>query len=213
MDPPALPPDDPPHTIFDVVRDVVKDYVLFARRYLLTSRPPVMLIVLWLVGMDAMGGAIETINVNSGMYPVDNWFHAWIIAMGMGLPAGALRYWLVGSIFHAIVRVAGGRHPSYASRNIFFYSALPAAVIDLSLKVIQMVIYGNGYFAQHTPTALDGFFSFVTLAAYGYSVYLCYIGMRRVLETDRRKTIIALLAIAVAAMLVMLVLMPGMEAS
>ena len=208
----TTPPEHPtPHTIFDVIRDVVVNYVRFAESHLITARPPVILIVLWLIGMDAIAGAIETVNVNAGQYPVDNWFHAWLFMMGAGLPAGLLRYWIVGSLFHLIVRVAGGKLPAYASRNIFFYSALPATVVDLSLKAIQMVMYGNGYFAQHTPTPVDGMFSFITLIAYGYSVYLCYIGMRRVLGTDKGRTFVALGAIALAAMLVMFALMPGSE--
>lgn len=211
MDQPTTSAEQSPHTIFDVIRDVVVNYVDFAQKYLLTSRPPVLLIVLWLIGMDAIAGAIETVNINTGAYPVDNWFHSWLFGMGAGLPAGLMRYWLVGSIFHFLVRMAGGHHPIYASRNVFVYSALPAAVVDLLLKAVQMIMYGNGYFAQQTPTAIDGMFSFIAMAAYGYSVFLCYIGMRRVLGTEKRKTFIALGAIAVAAILAMLALMPAME--
>ena len=176
----------------------------FAQRHLTESPPPLMYIAMWLIGMDAVAGSIELEKIYSQEYLIDNWFHAWVRIMAGGVLAGVLRYWLVGSMFHLLVLAAGGNGPARTSRYIFLYAALPVAVCDLIFKILEMVIYGNGYFAGQTNSLLDGLFSTITLAAYVYTVVLCYRGMRVLQGTDKRRTLLVLLASAVGMIILML---------
>lgn len=192
-------------TLPDVIKAVFTDYVGFAERHLKEPRPPVMLIAVWLIGMDAVTGAIELENVLGQQYVVQNWFHAWIRIMVGGAAAGVLRYWMVGSLFHLLVLGAGGKGPARTSRYIFLYAALPVSVVDLSIKVVQMLVYRNGYFAGSTNATLEGAFATVMLAAYGYTLLLCYRGMRALMGADRRRSIAVLAAVTVGMIVFMII--------
>jgi len=187
-------------TIVDVVRDVFRDFPTFAKRYLAGDTPPAIILVIWLLGMDAVAGAMELEFVQSGTYAVNNWFHAWLRIMGMGILLGTARYWIVGTLFHGIVHLAGGRGPMRTSRYIFLYSALPVVVVDLLLKVFQMIHYGNDYFTGQTSVALEGAIGGVVLVAYLYTARLCYQGMCLLMGADRLRS--ALLIGTIALLLV-----------
>jgi hypothetical protein len=192
-------------TFPDVIKAVFTDYVGFAERHLKEPNPPAMLVAVWLIGMDAVAGGIELENVLGQQSAVQDWFHTWIRIMVGGAAAGALRYWLVGSLFHVMVLGAGGKGPARTSRYIFLYAALPVSVVDLSIKVLQMLVYGNGYFIGSTNAALEGVFAALMLAAFGYTLILCYRGMRTLMEADRRRSI-AILAAVTAGMVAFVII-------
>lgn len=191
-------------TVPDLIKEVFVDYTEFARKYLVHSSPPLMYVVVWLIGMDAVAGSIELEYFYTGEYQVDNWFHAWVRIMGGGVPAGIIRYWLVGSVFHVLVLAAGGKGSARTSRYIFLYAVLPVAVCNLTFRILEMLIYGNEYFAAQKNTLLDGLFSIVLLAAYAYTVVLCYRGMRALQGTEKRRTLFVLASAAVGMTIVVL---------
>jgi len=193
-----------PMTFPDVVRDVFTRFPEFAREYLSQPHPPSHFIMVWLVGMDAVAGTIEMEFAQRGSYLIDNWFYAWARVMLVGLPAGIARYWLVGTLFHLIVRVAGGQGPMRTSRYIFLYTALPVVVMDLSIKVLQMLVYGNDYFSGQTSPTFDAIVAGAMLGAYGATLRLAYIGMRELMGADRVRSILLLVSIAVAVFALML---------
>lgn len=191
-------------TVPDLIKEVLVNYTGFASRYLTAPSPPLMYIVVWLIGMDAVAGSIELERIYSGQYALDNWFHAWIRIMVGGALAGILRYWLVGSIFHVFVLIARGHGPARTSRYIFLYAAIPVAVGDLSFKILEMIIYGNGYFVGQTNAVLDTLFSMVMIVAYVYTVVLCYRGMRLLQGADKRRSLIVLAAASLGMILMVL---------
>ena len=203
----TTPPEETPRgpvTFPDVVRDVFTRFPAFAREYLGKPRPPSQFIMIWLVGMDAVAGTIELEFAQRGSYLIDNWFYAWGRVMLVGLPAGIVRYWLVGTLFHLIVRVAGGHGTRRLSRHIFLYSALPVVVMDLSIKVVQMLVYGNEYFTGQTSPMFDAVVAGAMLGAYGATLRLAYIAMRELTGADRSRSILLLVTIAVAVFALML---------
>jgi len=191
-------------TFPDVVRDVFTRFPAFAREYLTQPQPPSHFIMIWLIGMDAVAGTIEMEFAQRGSYLTDNWFYAWGRIMLGGLPAGIVRYWLVGTFFHLIVRIAGGRCPMRTSRYIFLYTALPMVVMDLSIKVLQMLVYGNDYFTGQTSPTFDAILAGLMLGAYGATIRLAYLAMRDLAGADRTRSILLLVAIAVAVFALML---------
>lgn len=197
------PRSDDAFTIQGVIHQVFVNFSGFAPR-LLEPRPPALLIMIWLIGMDAVAGTIEMEYVQRGTYLVDNWFSAWVRIMAGGMLVGVIRYWLVGSIFHLGVRLAGGDGLMRTSRYIFLYSAIPVAVVDLSLKVVQMLVYRNQYFIGQTSVVLDGIIGGVMLGTWLFTVRLMYIGMTQLMGADRRKSIVLITAVAVAVFVLMM---------
>jgi len=192
-------------TIVDVIRETFVNYLNFAGLHLRNLRPPAQYLVIWFLGMDAVAGGLELERVYYGEYMVDNWFYAWVRIMFAGFAMGVVRYWFVGTLFHGVVRFAGGkREPARTSRYIFLYAALPVAIIDLMVKVAQMLIYQNDYFALQTVPVVDSIFAFLMVGGFVLSLRWGYLGMRHILGTDRVRSLLivgALLLFATIAML------------
>ncbi len=185
-------------TVLDVIRGVFRNFPEFAKTHLTGARPPALIVTVWLLGMDAVAGAMELEFVQRGDYIVDNWFHAWLRIMGIGILLGTVRYWVVGTLFHGIVRLAGGHGAMRTSRYIFLYASVPVVVVDLSFKVFQMLHYGNRYFTGQTNEILDGIMAGIMLAVYIYSVRLCYIGMCLLMGADRLRSVVLIVVIMLA---------------
>ncbi|MGD8414633.1 MAG: Yip1 family protein [Candidatus Latescibacterota bacterium] len=201
-------PEPPEHLTFpDLVKVLVVDFVGFARRHLTQPGPPLMYIAIWLVGMDAVAGGIELGYTYGQQYEVDNWFFAWIRIVLVGAPTGVFRYWLVGSIFHLVVMAAHGKGPARTSRYILLYALVPAAVTNLSIKVIQMLIYQNGYFAGDRNEFVESVFGLLMMAAYVFTLVLCYRGMRALQHTDRRRSVVILAALSLGTILLTAVIL------
>ena len=184
-------------TLPDVIRDVFRNFPGFAEAHLSQPQPPALPILIWLLGMDAVAGAMELEYLQQGRYLIDNWFHTWLRIMGMGIILGTVRYWFVGTVFHGVVRLAGGNGPMRTSRYIFLYSAIPVVVVDLLLKVFQMLYYGNGYFTGQTSATVDAVIGGIMLGAYLYTARLAYTGMRVLMGAEWLRSIILVAAIAV----------------
>jgi len=194
---PTQPSETPRSLTFpDVIKLVVVDFVGFARQYLGRPNPPLMYITVWLIGMDAVAGGIELGYIYGGQYDVDNWFFAWIRIIAVGMPIGVFRYWVVGSMFHLVVIAAGGHGLFRTSRYILLYALMPASVINLSIKILQMLLYQNGYFAGERNTAVEGVFGIAMMAAYVFTIVLCYRGMRAVQQADARRSITMLVLLS-----------------
>jgi len=182
-------------TLPDVVAIVFRgadSFAAFARDYLTRENPPAFALAAWLLGMDGVAAALELEYVTTGAHLVDNWFHAWLRIMFAGIGVAVVRYWLAGSVFHGVVRLSGGHGRARTSRCIFLYAALPLVLVELSVKVVQMLVYGNNYFAGQTNPTLDGALGGVMMAAFVYSVFLCYVGMRRVQGAERTRSLVVM---------------------
>jgi hypothetical protein len=207
----GTPPTAPPAadlTIIDVIREIFTRFEGFAQEHLLQPRPPAQLVMIWIVGMEAVAGSIELESAYMGQYAVTDWFHAWVRIMAGGVLAGAMRYWVAGTLFHIAVLLARGRGLMRTSRYIFLYAVVPVSVVELSLRVVQMLVYGNDYFAGAKHGALDLLVGAAMFAAFLFSARLAYIGMTRLQGADPRRT----LAVIVAAGAGMLIAVIGLGA-
>lgn len=195
---PAL---EPEHLTFpDVVRVVFAGpsaFASFAARYLLRQGPPSFFIVVWLLGMDGIAAAMELEYFTTGKHLVDNWFYAWLRIMFAGVGAGVVRYWLAGTVFHGVVLLSRGHGAARTSRYIFLYAVLPVVLVELAVKVAQMLVYGNGYFGGSSNTTFDAVAGGAMAAAFMYSAVLCYNGMRAVQGTERGRSLAVLIGVAV----------------
>ena len=182
----------PSLTFPDLIKIIVVHFVWFAKHYLTRPKPPLMYIAVWLIGMDAVVGGMELTYAYSGQYDLNNWFVAWVRIIVGGPLIGVFRYWLIGSIFHLIVLAAGGSGEARTSRYIVLYALLPAAVTNVSIKIVQMLLYQNNYFAGQRNAVFEGLFGIGMMIAYVYTIVLCFRGMLAVQHADRRRSIIML---------------------
>jgi hypothetical protein len=196
-------------TFPDLVKAVFTGFVDFADRYLREANPPLMYIAIWLIGMDTIAGGIELAYIYNEQYDVNNWFYAWIRILAAGALMGIFRYWMVGTIFHLVVVAAGGKRDARTSRYILLYALLPMAVCSLSIKIVQMLIYGNKYFIGQTNPAVEGMLGMVMLGAYVYTLILCYRGMQALQNTDKRRSIAMLVALSAGMIFLTLLGMEG----
>jgi hypothetical protein len=197
-------PQKPDLTLPDVIAEVFagpRRFVAFAGERLTRPGPPSFFLVAWLLGMDGVAAALELEYYTAGEHLVDNWFHAWLRIVFAGIGFGVIRYWVGGTVFHGVVLFAGGHSPARTSRYIFLYAALPVVVVELSVKVLQMLVYQNNYFAGQTNPAFDGFTGGLMTAAFIYSAILCYSGMRHVTGADRTRSLVALVVLAAFALI------------
>lgn len=195
---PALEPE--PLTFPDVVRAVFSGprvFATYAARYFIRPAPPSFYIVVWLLGMDGVAAAMELEFFTTGHHLVDNWFYAWLRIMFAGVGAGVIRYWLAGTVFHGVVLLSRGHGTARTSRYIFLYAVLPVVLVELAVKVAQMLVYGNGYFTGASNPSFDAFAGGAMAAAFMYSAVLCYTGMRTVQGTDRGRSLAVLVGVAV----------------
>jgi hypothetical protein len=207
MEPEYTPTDETPQrlTFPDLIKVVVVDFVGFARSYLVNPGPPLMYIAIWLIGMDAVAGGIELSYVYGEQYDVDNWFFAWIRIIVGGAALGVFRYWVVGSIFHIVVVLAGGTGIARTSRYILLYALLPASVTNLSIKIIQMLIYQNGYFAGDRNVAIESLFGLLMIVAYVFTIVLCFRGMCALQQADKRRALVVLAALSLGTILLTII--------
>jgi len=183
-------PDQVQYTILDVIRVVFTNFAGFAVSHLARGTAPALYLVIWLIGMDATAGWLELEELIYGQYQTTNWFHAWIRIMGGGLAAGPIRYWIVGSLFHLGVRFSGGEGPARSSRYVFIYAALPVAIVDLVVKIVQMLVFQNQYFAGQIDPAVTGVVSMVMLIAFIFSIRICFQGAVAALGADRKRLMV-----------------------
>jgi len=123
-------------------------------------------------------------------YPIQDWFSLWLFAILGGIILGFILYWLIGSIFHLGVLIAGGEKNAKTSRLIYLYSGFPVYLAVLLFMLVNMIVFESEYFQ------FGGSFSsiwagvIVLLVSTLYSYYLAYIGVRTVQRTKRIPSIL-----------------------
>ncbi len=203
----APPPPPAPPTLPDVVRDVARDFVGFARAWLAGGVRPAFFFVVWIVGMDTLVAAVEMESL-TGQWTTADWFHTWLRVIFAGLFMGWVRYALGGSAYWLGIRLAGGRASLRAAWDVFAYAMLPTAVIDLGVKVIQMFVYGNAYFAGRRDAFVEGILGAAMFVGALLAMKLCWQGMTGLFGAPRGRsaavialTLVALFALTLAATL------------
>jgi hypothetical protein len=84
------------------------------------------------------------------------------------------------------------------------------SVCSLSIKILQMLFYGNEYFTGQTNALLEVFFGAVMIAVYVYTIVLCYRGMCALQQTEKRRSLLVLTGVALA-MIVLTIIGMGLQ--
>ncbi len=189
---PSQAPAHPP-TLPDVVRDVVVDFAAFARPWVGRGRPPAFPFIVWLAGMDAVAAMVEMRSLGGDPVTAD-WFHAWLRIVLGGIPAGVLRYVAAGTVFFVAARAAGARARWIAACDVFACAMLPVAVIDLGVKVVQMLVYGNAFFVGRRDAFVDAVLGMTMFGASILGLRLCWVALTAVFGAPRVRAAVVLVA-------------------
>ncbi|MEK7448749.1 MAG: tetratricopeptide repeat protein [Planctomycetota bacterium] len=168
------------------ISDFLFRYKHFLRTYLAIDNLPFFYLTLWLTGMARIINKMEF----KQKYPSDNWIIVWLVIMLGGIVAGFLYYWVTGTVYHWFARLSGGARNYRLSRYILLYSFLPYHLIIIFSIIINMIIYGNKYFAGNTNTILNYVEFGITLIVLVYSLILSFIGIRVLQQTKLIRSVI-----------------------
>jgi hypothetical protein len=169
----------------DFFKSFFGDYKTFLRESIELKRPPYWLCVIWLYGI-----ARVAIRLNTGIgttFDLQNWLPFWASALLLGIVIGFIGYWVIGSIFHLGVLLAGGHKKAKTSRLIYVYCWMPHALVVTATFLAAMLGQRENYFLNGGIAA--NWFYPATFASL-YSIILGYIGATEIQKTKKIRSIL-----------------------
>jgi len=182
------------------------DYKAFLSKYIKLDKPPY-----WLLFLLLMGGTRVLISMHYAIveqipnYPVQDWFSMLFFSLIGGIILGFIIYWVVGSIFHLGVLIAGGEKGAKASRMIYLYSGIPLYLTITLHMLINMVAFESEYFL------FGGSYGSIRLGIIAislaslYGIWLAYIAARITKKTKKIHSILLFIALPIAVQVLLLV--------
>jgi len=153
-------------------------YSEFLKTYVVMRKPPFLLVTIWLLGMASVIDRLEVRFLRTGEYQIDNWIAVWTLTVVVGLLAGYLAYWILGSWYHLRVWLSGGSGEMSLSRNLFLYTGIPLYLVVIFAQITDTLVYRNEYFINPTFLFLDLTWFVLAVTAIVYSISLSYKGVR-----------------------------------
>jgi len=180
----------------DFLKSFFGDYKAFLRKNIELKKPPYWLMVIWLYGVVRMLIRIDSSVGGIGVvsFGIHGWFDMWVSSLIFGSVIGLIGYWVIGSIFHLGVLLAGGHHKAKASRMVFVYSSIPHTIAVMALFFVGMLGLRGNYFLDG---GLDPSWFHISMAASLYSIVLGYIGAREVQKTKKIRSILIFIVLPV----------------
>ena len=181
--------------IVDCCKSFFGNYKAYLTKYIELKKPPYWLMVLWIYGISRVLQKINSsISAGTSDYAIQHWLSLWIAALIGGIVIGFIGYWLVGSIFHVGVLLAGGKKKAKTSRMIFLYAGLPFSLTVIILMLINMIAFRGDYFAYG---GLEQSWNTLAILASLYSLILGYIGVREIQKTKKVRSILLFIALPI----------------
>jgi hypothetical protein len=172
-------------------------YSDFLKNHILKKRPPYFFFILWLYGASRFFERLEVGVATGQTFNITNWVGAWFMAAIAGFIIGFIGYYVLGSIYHLFVRLAGGVKDWNASRNIFLYSYMPMILVSILSVLSEMIVYGNRFFDGITSFGWNMVWLVLTLVALIYSLVLSYKGVVLIQKTGKIKSVIIFIVLPI----------------
>ncbi len=171
-------------SVKELLKEYIFDYKKFLGSHLEKKTPKFLLMAIWLFGVAHLSGNLDLAILKPG-HPqwLDSWLTVWPILFFLGLILGLFIYLAIGYLYHLFVKFSGGKTNILASRRIFIYSTMPFSFILVLYKVCCMSVYGNDYFVKPISENLVFFWLALLSIAYVFSIYLLYVGIKKVHQT------------------------------
>ena len=171
------------------------NYKAFLHKNIELKRPPYWLLVIWFYGVARvlvrLDSSVAGIGANFG---IQGWFDLWVTSLVLGAVIGFIGYWVVGSIFHLGVLLAGGHKKAKTSRMIYVYAGLPHTIAVMAIFFVGMLALHENYFLNG---GIDPSWLRIAIAASLYSIILGYIGVREIQKTGKVRSILLFLVLPI----------------
>jgi len=181
----------------DFTRLFFTKYKNFLTKYISEKRPPFFFLIMVIFGVSRFLDRVQSGIFSDNPLPIHDWLSNWFCAVIFGFVIGFVGYWLIGSIYHLFVRLAGGAKNPRASRNIFLYSMIPSSLAIIITQFIKMLVFGNSYFewASNQYLNIASLVLWILGSIYGFILF--YIGARDIQKTGKIRSIIFFLIIPI----------------
>ncbi|MFH0837967.1 MAG: Yip1 family protein [Patescibacteria group bacterium] len=182
--------------MIDFFKSYFGGYKAFLHKNIELKKPPYWLLVIWFYGVVRVLVRLDSSVAGIGFnFNIQGWFDLWVTSLVLGAVIGFIGYWLVGSIFHLGVLLAGGHKKAKTSRMIFIYSGIPHTIAVMALFFVGMLALRENYFLNG---GLDPRWFYISGAASFYSIVLGYIGAVEVQKTKKIRSILLFLVVPIA---------------
>lgn len=181
--------------VLPLVREYFHSFKAFLTKYVMQSKTPYWFLVLWGYGLSKALIRLDISVGGAGIdYSINNWTVLWMVGLILGLIMGLIGYWLLGSLFHLGVLIAGGKGMAKTSRLINLYASLPHTLVVIAVIAFNMLALRGSYFEYG---GLANVWIFMTFAAAIYSWYLGYVGAMEIQKTKRVRSILIFLVLPI----------------
>ncbi|MBU0577351.1 tetratricopeptide repeat protein [Patescibacteria group bacterium] len=164
----------------------------FNVKYATEKIPPYFLLTAWIFGVAHLLNVFRlTIIGNPLMVEANDWWVIWLTAILMGIFWGVFLYYVIGFIFHGLIKLSGGKSTIQTSSNILLYSNayLYLAVIFVSFS--NMITFGNSYFyGSGSGTIAEILLIIVILSAVIYSLQQIYSSVISITHAGKKRAFV-----------------------
>jgi len=166
--------------------------------------PPYFLLTAWIFGVAHLLNVFRlTIVGNPMMIEANDWWVIWPTAILMGIFWGVFLYYVIGFVFHGLIKLSGGKSKIKTSSNILLYSNkyLYLAIIFVSFS--NMINFGNSYFyGAGAGTIAEILFIILILSAAIYSLQQIYSSVISITHAGKKR---AFLFTFISPLIIMLI--------
>jgi len=181
--------------IIPLAKEYFTSYKGFLTKYIGTGKPPYWFLVFWAYGLSKALVRFDALLIGAtANYSINTWLGFWLISLVWGIVIALIGYWVVGSIFHLGVLLAGGKGKAKTSRLIYLYSSMPHVLAAIVLIALNMLVMGKNYF-EYGGLAIE--WLLVLFIAATYSWYLAYAGAVKIQKTKKFRSILIFLILPI----------------
>lgn len=171
--------------IFQYFKECFTNFPKFAEENLDAQTPKYLAVAVWVMGMGNVAGRLTSDNSSS-------WGETWAIVIFGGILAGALAYFFGGWFYNVRVKWSKGQANEDTSKNLFTFASLPISIVAVGSLIFNQMAYGDDYFSSYYSDAstVDMIAALLTIVAIGYSIYISYRAVRKIMHVQKGRAIL-----------------------
>lgn len=185
-----------------VFRMIFGNYERFLNHYIAKEKAPARYTMIFLMGLAFNLSFASEITGSNFFY---GWHMITLYILVFSIPMGYLLYWLEGSFFHILVRIAKGKDSFKKTRLIVLYSELPSLLVSIPISLTVMMLFETSILTPERSPILVLSLGFIMLCGSIYSIALTYQGIKTIHCVDKDKSVILFLVLPIGYILYQLI--------
>ena len=174
----------------------------FNKKHATKKSPPYFFFATWVFGVAHLLNIHRlTIVGNPLMIEVNDWWVLWPTELFMGIFWGIFIYYIIGFIFHGLIKISGGKSNIKTSSNILLYSNIYLYITIILAALLNTIIFGNAYFyGDGVGTVIEISLVIMVIIAAIYSVQQIYKSVISVAYANKKRALIFTFIVPLAIM-------------